>query len=110
MALLDPSVLNLYKNSMNKQTHGGKTIHPWLSERTTRVVDKKGLVVALLFLLAVAIWAVDRTEKVSHWQITWQTLPALSDHLDMRMAFTEKGRQFIQSAHFFTEEDVHDQS
>jgi hypothetical protein len=64
---------------MNKHKQTG-TNESWLWQRTTHVVDKKGVAVALLFLIAMAIWAVDRTENVSQWPVAWQKLPALLHH------------------------------
>jgi hypothetical protein len=100
---------------MNEHRQTVTTNRSWLSQRTTRVVDKKGLAVALLFLVAMAIWAVERTEKASQLHITWQKLPALSDHLEIRpavrMSFdTETARHFIQSSHFSTDQQFDGQS
>ena len=89
-------MVKLYKKRMNERTYGTNDKLMLAFAPTPRVMDKKGLAVALLFLFAAAIWAVERTEKASDLPITWQRLPALSDHLEIRMAFaTEKARHFI---------------
>jgi hypothetical protein len=73
--------------------------------------------VALLFLIAIAIWASERRENASQSQvqITWQKLPALSSHLEIRRAVTTRFdtqivRHFTHSSRFSTDEQVAGQS
>jgi hypothetical protein len=85
-------------------------MHEHKQPRTTDVVDKKGMAVALLFLIAMAIWAVERTGEVSQLQITWQKLPPLTAHFEIRPVRTlfdaELGRHFIQSPDFSSHEQA----
>jgi hypothetical protein len=83
--------------------------------QTTHVVDKKGLSVALIFLAAVAIWAVERTEKADQLHITWQKRPPLSDHLEIRPAVrmsldAETGLHLIRSSPLSEENEIDGQS
>jgi hypothetical protein len=54
--------------------------------RTPRVVDAKGLMVALTFLVAIAIWAGERADKAIQLQTTWQKQPDLSVQIEIRPA------------------------
>jgi hypothetical protein len=86
-----------------------------LFEPAARAVDKTGVTVALLFLVAVAVWGVDRTEKASQFHATWQKLPALSDHLEIRPAVqmsldTSQVRDFREPSPFSRDKRVDGQS
>jgi hypothetical protein len=52
--------------------------------RKPRGVDKKGIAVALAFLVALSLWAVWRGEKTTEQVIAWDEQPNLSAELDIR--------------------------
>ena len=51
-------------------------------------MDKKGLAVALIFLVALAFWAGERGGKSTELASTWQEQQDLSAHVEIRPAAT----------------------
>ena len=60
--------------------HYGRTL-----VRKRRVVDKKGVAIALIFLIAIALWAWWRQDQTSE-QATWHEEPDLSREITIRPA------------------------
>ena len=58
-------MVKLYKKRMNERTDGTNDKLMLAFAPTPRVMDKKGLAVALLFLFAAAIWAVEHLAKAA---------------------------------------------
>ncbi len=90
-----------------------KETTPVVSPRTPRVVDTKGLVVALTFLVAVAVWAGERADKVIQVQTTWQKQPDLSVQIQIRPAArmsVDATRRLIQLPGFDGSEQLQGQS
>ena len=51
---------------------------------THRRVDKKGLAIALIFLIAVSLWGVWRIQQTPQAIFAWDEQPDLSAAIDMR--------------------------
>ena len=56
----------------------------WALIRKHRVMDKKGLAVALIFLLAISLWAGWRRDKTTEQVIAWHEQPNLSADIEIR--------------------------
>ena len=54
--------------------------------RKRRGVDKKGVAIALIFLLAMCLWGWWRSDQTSEQVITWREQPDLSDDITIRPA------------------------
>ena len=54
--------------------------------RKRRVVDKKGVAIALLFLIAIALWAGWRRDQTTEQVMTWREQPDLSAEITIRPA------------------------
>ena len=69
--------------------------------RKRRVVDKKGVAIALIFLIAIALWAGSRRDQMTVQVITWREQPDLSDEITIRPAgknvLDEETAQPVQS-------------
>jgi hypothetical protein len=67
--------------------HMYRALHrSWASRRKSRAVDKKGLVVAVTFLVAISFWAGERSDKTTKLNNTWQDQPDLSAQIEIRPA------------------------
>jgi hypothetical protein len=66
-----------------------------------RVVDKKGVAIALIFLFAIALWAGWRRDQMTDQVITWREQPDLSAEITIRPAgknvLDEETAQPVQS-------------
>lgn len=70
---------------MNERMH--RALHrSWASHRKSRALDKKGLAVALTFLVAISFWAGERGDKTTEQDSTWQEQSDLSAHIEIRPA------------------------
>jgi hypothetical protein len=49
-----------------------------------RGVDKKGLMLALIFLIAISLWAGWRSERTTEQVIAWHEQPNLSAEIEIR--------------------------
>jgi hypothetical protein len=80
-----------------------------VSQRPARVVDKKGLAVALTFLIAIAVWAGERVDKAIQLHTSWQKQPDLSAHIQIRKLslHAETARHLIRSPRFASGERIH---
>lgn len=56
----------------------------WALVRKHRAMDKKGLAVALIFLIAISLWAGWRRDKTSEQVIAWHEQPNLSADIEIR--------------------------
>jgi len=69
--------------------------------RKRRGVDKKGLAVALVFLIAVSLWGLWRIAQTPQHEIVWQQRPNLSATIAIRPGLTsvpeEETSQPVQS-------------
>lgn len=69
--------------------------------RKRRVVDKKGLAIALIFLVAISLWAGWRRDQTTEQVITWREQPDLSAEITIRPAgknvLEEETAQPVQS-------------
>lgn len=69
--------------------------------RKRRVVDKKGVAIALIFLIAIALWAGSRRDQMTEQVITWREQPDLSAEITIRPAgknvLDEETAQPVQS-------------
>ena len=69
--------------------------------RKRRVVDKKGVAIALIFLIAIALWAGSRRDQMTEQVITWREQPDLSAKITIRPAgknvLDEETAQPVQS-------------
>ena len=69
--------------------------------RKRRVVDKKGMAIALIFLIAIALWAGWRRDQTTDQVITWREQPDLSAEITIRPAgknvLEEETAQPVQS-------------
>ena len=54
--------------------------------RKRRVVDKKGMAIALIFLIAIALWAGWRRDQTTDQVTTWREQPDLSAEITLRPA------------------------
>ena len=54
--------------------------------RKRRVVDKKGVAIALIFLVAISLWAGWRRDQTTDQVITWGEQPDLSADITIRPA------------------------
>ena len=61
--------------------HYGRTL-----VRKRRVVDKKGVAIALIFLVAISLWAGWRRDQTTEQVITWPEQPDLSAEITIRPA------------------------
>jgi hypothetical protein len=52
--------------------------------RKRRVVDKKGMAIALIFLIAIALWAGWRRDQMTDQVTTWREQPDLSAEITIR--------------------------
>lgn len=52
--------------------------------RKRRGVDKKGLAIALIFLIALSLWAGWRRDKTTEHDIAWHEQPNLSADIEIR--------------------------
>jgi hypothetical protein len=59
--------------------HYGRSLVP-----KRRVVDMKGAAIALVFLIAMSLWAGWRRDQISEQVVTWQEPPELSDEITIR--------------------------
>lgn len=67
--------------------HMYRALHrSWASRRKSRAVDKKGLVVAVTFLIAISFWAGERSDKTTKLNNTWQDQRDLSAQIEIRPA------------------------
>lgn len=67
--------------------HMYRALHrSWASRRKSRALDKKGLAVALTFLVAMSFWAGERGDKTTERNSTWQEQSDLSAHVEIRRA------------------------
>lgn len=67
--------------------HMYRALHrSWASRRKSRALDKKGLAVALTFLVAISFWAGERGDKTTEPDSTWQEQSDLSAHIEIRPA------------------------
>jgi hypothetical protein len=67
--------------------HMYRALHcSWASWHKRRAVDKKGLAVALIFLVAIALWAGEPGDKSTELNSTWQEQPDLLAHIEIRPA------------------------
>jgi hypothetical protein len=71
---------------MNEHAYRARLLLSWASRRRRLAVDKKGLAVALIFLVALAFWAGERGGKSTELYSTWQEQPDLSAHVEIRPA------------------------
>lgn len=71
---------------MNQHTYRARLHRLWLPPRKSRGVDKKGLVIALIFLVAIAFWASERGDKMTQQDSNWREQPDLSAHIEIRPA------------------------
>lgn len=58
--------------------------HAWAVVLKRRAVDKKGLAVALIFLVAISVWSAWSRDQTPEQLITWREEPDLSAHIDIR--------------------------
>lgn len=56
----------------------------WALVRKHRGMDKKGLAIALIFLLAMSLWAWWRSDKTTEQVIAWDEQPNLSADIEIR--------------------------
>ena len=56
----------------------------WALVRKHRVMDKKGLAIALIFLLAMSLWAWWRSDQTTEQVIAWHEQPNLSADIEIR--------------------------
>jgi hypothetical protein len=64
--------------------HMYRALHrSWASRRKSRALDKKGLAVALTFLVAMSFWAGERGDKTTEQDSTWQEQSDLSAHIEI---------------------------
>lgn len=56
----------------------------WTLVRKHRGMDKKGLALALIFLLAISLWAGWRSDKTTEQVVAWHEQPNLSAEIDIR--------------------------
>ena len=91
---------------MSDCTQTMMTARSGFSPRTTHVVDKKGLAVALTFLIAIAIWAGARSDKAIELHSTWKKQPDLTVHVEIRKmsVAADTAQHLISSPQFATEE------
>ena len=67
--------------------HMYRALHcSWASWRKRRAVDHKGLAVALIFLVAIALWAGEQGDKSTEFASIWREQPDLSAHIEIRPA------------------------
>ncbi len=71
---------------MNEHTQGAGLHRNWASPRKNRTVDKKGLAVALTFLVAISFWLGGRGGKTAEQDSAWQNQPDLSAQVEIRPA------------------------
>jgi len=71
---------------MNQDTYRARLHRIWLPPRKNRAVDIKGLVIALIFLVAIALWAGERGDKMTQHDSSWREQPDLSTHIEIRPA------------------------
>jgi hypothetical protein len=71
---------------MNEHTQRAGLHRYWASPRTSRTVDKKGLAVALTFLVAISFWLGGRGGKTAEQDSTWQKQPDLSAQVQIHLA------------------------
>jgi hypothetical protein len=83
---MDLLASKLYKERMNQDTYRARLHRIWLPPRKSRGVDKKGLVIALIFLVAIALWAGERGDKMTQQDNSWREQPDLSAHIEIRPA------------------------
>jgi hypothetical protein len=69
--------------------------------RKRRVVDKKGLAIALIFLIAIALWSGWRRDQTTDQVMTWREQPDVSAEITIRPAgknvLEEETAQRVQS-------------
>ncbi len=67
--------------------HMYRALHrSWASRRKSRALDKKGLAVALTFLVAMSFWAGERGDKTTVQDSIWEKQSDLSAHIEIRPA------------------------
>ncbi len=71
---------------MNEHTQKAGLPRNWASPRQSRTVDKKGLAVALTFLVAISFWLGGRGGKTAEQASIWQKQPDLSAQVEIRPA------------------------
>jgi hypothetical protein len=67
--------------------HMYRALHcSWASWRKSRAVDKKGLAVALIFLVVIALWAGEQGDRSTEFESIWREQPLLSAYIEIRQA------------------------
>lgn len=65
--------------------HMYRALHrSWASRRKRRAVDKKGLAVALIFLVAITLWAGEQGDKSTEFESIWREQLDLSAYIAIR--------------------------